>query len=319
MISVYQENHGWLEQTSGYEKGTWIHVETPDESEIDQLRDVLGVPMTFLRAALDPHEVARTDSRKNIHLIIVHVPYKSDAGDHVPYHAVPMAMITTSDHFITICRRPLDFVHDLNYNYDERELITHRAGRLVLAILGVVGDWFLHYLEELGQRLEDVEHRMMDSIENKEMKEFLSYEKSLVLIKTGLQWNDQMLEHMQGKSHYGWDEQDLELFEDVQIEYRQGYHLAATMLEVLEGTTDAFASLISNNLNVVMKFLASITIVMTIPTLISSIYGMNVPVPGENAPQMFGILLFGSVLLALLVAWWFRRHGWLSFRLKRYD
>lgn len=318
MISVYQENHGWLEQTSGYEKGAWIHVEDPDEEEISHLHEVLGVPLTFLRAALDPREVARTDSRKNIHLIIVRVPYESD-DDRVPFHTAPMAMIIAPDHFITLCRRPIDFVRDLNYTFDERELMTRRAGRLVLAILGVVGDWFLRYLEELQKRLDDVEERMMDSIENKEMKEFLGYEKSLVYVKTGLQWNDEMLGHVQGKNHFGWDEQDMELFEDVQIEYRQGYHMAETMLEVLEGTTDAFASLISNNLNVVMKFMAAITIVMTVPTLIASIYGMNVTIPGEDAPYMFVMLMFGSVLLALLVAWWFYRHGWLSFRLKRYD
>ena len=76
MISVYQENHGWLEQTSGYEKGTWIHVENPDEDEIRHLHERLGVPLPFLRAALDPREVARTDSRKNIHLVIVRAPYE---------------------------------------------------------------------------------------------------------------------------------------------------------------------------------------------------------------------------------------------------
>lgn len=86
MISVYQENHGWLEQTSGYEKGTWIHVENPDEQEIEHLRDALSVPPAFLRAALDPREVARTDSRKNIHLIIVRVPMSS-----APTLACPIA------------------------------------------------------------------------------------------------------------------------------------------------------------------------------------------------------------------------------------
>ena len=319
MISVYQGNDGWLEQTSGYEKGTWIHVENPDEDEIDHLREALGVPLSFLRAAMDPREVARTDSRKNIHLVIVRAPYEFGDDDRVPYRTVPLAMIIAPDHFITMCRHPVDFVRDLNYHYDERELLTQRAGQLVLAILGVVGDWFMRYLEEIDQRLQDVEERMMDSIENKEMKEFLSYEKSLVYIKTGLQWNDQMLEHLQGKRYFDWNDEDRELFEDVQIEYRQAYHMAETMLEVLEGTTDAFASLISNNLNVVMKFLAAITIVMTIPTLIASIYGMNVALPGVDTPWAFAILMAGSLLLALLVAWWFHHQGWLSFQLRRYD
>ena len=314
MISVYREQDGWIEPTAGWRKGTWIHVEAPEEAEIERLNDELDVPLNFLHAALDPREVARTDLEKDMHLIIVRAPYDFSADGRVPFRTVPLAMIVTRDHFITICGRPIDFVRDLNYSYDEQELMTRHASRMILAILGVVGEWFLRYLEEIDRRLEEVEDRLMDSIENSEMLELLGYEKSLVYIKTGLQWNDQMVEHLQGKEYFGWNDDDQELFEDVRIEYRQGFHMAETMLTVLGGTTDAFASLISNNLNVVMKFLAAVTIVLTIPMIVSSLYGMNVALPGEDHPRMFLIALLISIMIASAVAWWFYRRGWMSSR-----
>jgi magnesium transporter len=266
MINIYHEREGWLEPTPAIDKGAWIHVEAPDETEIKRLHDELGVPMSFLKAATDPREVARTDSKHDRHLVIVRAPYEFSANDRVPYRSVPLAMIVVPDYFITICPKPIDFVRDLNYDSDEPEALTRRAGRMILSILRVVGERYLHYLDEIDQRLEDVEDRLKQSIENSEMMELLSYEKSLVYMQTGLQWNDQMVDHLQEGAHFGWDEEDRDLFADVQIEYRQGYHMADTMLNVLEGTTDAFASLISNNLNVVMKFMAAVTIILTLPT-----------------------------------------------------
>lgn len=317
MISVYHDGQDGLEATDGFPLGSWIHVEAPGEAEIERLGTELGVPRGFLAAGLDPREVARTDSQRDFHLIIVRVPYDFGRQERVPYRTVPLAMITGASHFVTVCRQPINFVHDLNYDYDEAELHTRRASRMILAILGVVGHWFLHYLEELDRRMEDVEDRLADSIENSEMLELLSYEKSLIYMKTGLEWNDQMVRHLQEQPHFDWTEDDQQLLRDVQIEYRQGYHMAATMQAVLGEMTDAFASLISNNLNVVMKFLAAVTIVLTMPMILSSVYGMNVGLPGEGTYTAFAIVMVLSIVLAVGVAWWFRRQGWLSYQWKR--
>ena len=192
-------------------------------------------------------------------------------------------------------------------------VLAHLAGTPYLPAV----DGGLLYLEEIDRRLDDVENRLEDSIENSEMLELLRYEKSLVHIKTGLEWNDIMVQHLQEKKYFGWNDDDRELFEDVRIEYQQGFHMADTKLEMLEATTDAFASLISNNLNVVMKFLAAVTIVLTMPMIVASIYGMNVALPGESNPVMFVVLMVFSLALTLGVAWWFQRQGWLSFRWRR--
>lgn len=317
MITIYREVGGRLETVEGWDGGRWIHLEEPDDDELSTLTSRIDIPRSFIRAALDPREVARTDSTNGYHLVIVRAPYDFGASERTPFRTVPLAMIVSPEHFITVCRHPIDFVGDLNYNFADDDLPTHRAGRMILAILGVVGEWFLLYLEEIDRRLDDVENRLEDSIENSEMLELLRYEKSLVHIKTGLEWNDIMVQHLQEKEYFGWNDDDRELFEDVRIEYQQGFHMADTKLEMLEATTDAFASLISNNLNVVMKFLAAVTIVLTMPMIVASIYGMNVALPGESNPVMFVVLMVFSLALTLGVAWWFQRQGWLSFRWRR--
>jgi len=317
MITIYHDTDGWLQAGIDWRAGSWIHVEAPDEAELELLHNRAGVPLSFLHAALDPREVARTDSRHDVHLVIARAPIVQPDSPVAPFRTVALGMIATSDYFITLSRAPIDFVRDLNFEPVEADLSTHRAGRMILTILRVIAEWFLLRLNEVDALLEDVENRLRDSIENSEMLELLRYEKSLVFMKTGLEWNYQMVEHLQDRDHFHWEDEDRDLLADVLIEYRQGYHVADTMLTMLESTTDAFASLISNNLNVVMKFLASVTIVLTIPMLVVSVYGMNIRLPGESDPYTMAFILLGAVVLTLLVAWWFHRRGWLSFRWHR--
>lgn len=314
MISTYQDTEHGLQPADGFQAGTWIHVEDPTDEEVARLERELAVPRIFVNAALDQREVARTDSRRDFHMVIVRAPYDFGDRERAPFRTVPLAMIVGQDHFITISKHPIHFVQDLNYGYEEGELPTRRVNKMILAILGVVGEWFLRYLEELDRRFEDVEDRLADSIENSEMLELLRYEKSLVYMKTGLEWNDAMVQHLHDKEHFDWTADELELLDDVQIEYQQGFLMAETMQTVLGEMTDAFASLISNNLNVVMKFLAAITIVLTMPAIISSLYGMNVALPGESTWAAFVAVLVVSVVLSVAVGWWFHRQGWLSFR-----
>lgn len=313
----YQDEAGRIEQGEEHPGNGWIHVEAPQEAEIDALLSRVELPRNFVRAALDRREVARTDMADGSRLVIVRVPYDFGDGDNVPFRTVPLALIATADYFVTISHEPVDFVGDLNISYRDDDLPAHRAARMIPAILGVVGQWYLLYLEEIERRLEDVEKRLLDSIENSEMLELLRIEKSLVYLKTGLDWNNNMLGHLQEIKPFDWDEADEQLLHSVLIEYRQGFHMAQTMLEVLESTTDAYASLISNNLNVVMKFLAAVTIILTVPMIVASIYGMNVPLPGETNPNSLAVLLLGLAVLTLWVSWWFYQRGWLTFRWRR--
>ncbi len=314
MISVYRDAENGLVAADGFPPGAWVHAESPTAEELALLQRELGLPSSFLAAAVDPREVARTDSQRGIHLTIVRVPYDFGPRDRVPFRTTPLGMIVGPQHFVTICRQPIDFVHDLTYTYAETPLHTRRANRMIVAILGIVGQWFLRYLEEIDRLMDDVEDRLINSIENGEMMELLRYEKSLVYMKTGLEWNETMVRHVQDRPYFEWTDEDLEMLKEVEIEYRQGAHMAATMQAVSGEMTDTFASLISNNLNVVMKFLAAVTIILTVPMLFTSFYGMNVGLPGRDTQPAFIVMTLLSVGVTILVTWWFRRQGWLSFR-----
>lgn len=314
MISVYRDAENGMVAADGFPPGAWVHAESPTAEELALLQRELSLPPGFLAAAVDPREVARTDSQRGMHLTIVRVPYDFGPRDRVPFRTTPLGMIVGPEHFVTICRQPIDFVHDLTYTYAETPLHTRRANRMIIAILSIVGQWFLRYLEEIDRLMDDVEDRLINSIENGEMMELLRYEKSLVYMKTGLEWNETMVRHVQDRSYFEWTDEDLEMLKEVEIEYRQGAHMAATMQAVSGEMTDTFASLISNNLNVVMKFLAAVTIILTVPMLFTSFYGMNVALPGRDTRSAFIVMTLLSVGVTILVTWWFRRQGWLSFR-----
>ena len=134
MINVYHDTGGWIVPADEIAKGTWIHVEAPTAEEIERLHQKLGVPMNFLKAATDPREVARTDSQKNVHLIIVRTPYDFGEEGPTPFRTLPLALIILPDYFITICHKPIDFVRDLNYIYDELDLTTHRSSQMIIAL-----------------------------------------------------------------------------------------------------------------------------------------------------------------------------------------
>lgn len=314
MITIYNIGDDRLQTTDSWERGNWIHVEDPTEDEITRLHERAAVPRDFINSALDPREVARVDAGDGARMVIVRMANEFGASERVPYGTIPLAIVVTPDYFLTICRKRVDFAADLTDDCKGEALMTHWPGRMIPAILTIVAERYLFCLEEIDNEVEDVENRLMDSIENSEMLELLRYEKSLVLIKTGLGWNVTMIERLQGKEAFAWDAAEREMLEDALIEFRQGYHMASTFLEMLESTTDAFASLISNNLSVVMKFMAAVTIVLTVPMIIASIYGMNVPIPGNSHPLTFLLLALVSVALSLLTALWFYRRSWLSLR-----
>ncbi|RIK17247.1 MAG: hypothetical protein DCC51_12595 [Anaerolineae bacterium] len=314
MITIYNVSDGRLKAGDTWLRGSWLHVEDPTEDEIERLCERAAVPRDFISSALDPREIARADAQDGARMVIVRMANEFGQSERVPYGTIPLALIVTPENFLTVCRKRVDFAADLNDSCKGDALIGHWPGRMIPAILRIVAARYLVCLEEIDDRLEDVENRLMDSIENSEMLELLRYEKSLVLIKTGLGWDVTMIDRLQGKEAFAWDDVEKEELDDALIEFRQGYQMASTFLEMLESTTDAFASLISNNLSVVMKFMAAVTIVLTVPMIIASVYGMNVPMPGNSHPLMFLFLAILSVVLSLLTALWFYRRSWLSLR-----
>jgi len=192
-----------------------------------------------------------------------------------------------------------------------RGISTNKRNRLTLNLFLRTATQYLNYLREINRRVDALEDKLQRSMRNQEVLELLKYEKSLTYFTTALKSNELMMERLQRSQLFQTYPDDLELLEDVLTENQQAIEMVNIAGAILSQMMDAFASIISNNLNIVMKFLASITIVLSLPTLVASLYGMNVGLPFENNPLAFLFILVLSVVLSVSVAWVFRKRDWI--------
>lgn len=303
MMEIYRTMEGnfSLTKLEKIEKGSWINLVNPTEEELLFVEKELGIGSNFLRDPLDEEERPRIDIEDNQILIIVDIPYVYDYNNYnkVKYETIPMGIIITDDCFLTICLRENPI---MNVFRERRikEFYTFKKTRFTFQILFLIAKDFLKHLRSIDKKTDDVEKSLHKSMQNKELFNLLELEKSLVFFTTSLKSNEIVMEKLLRGKYIKMYEEDQELLEDVIIENKQAIEMANIYSTILSGTMDAFASVISNNLNVVMKVLTSVTIVMTIPTMISSFFGMNVPIPFfSDHPMGFAYILGLSAVVSL--------------------
>lgn len=281
MYYIYKSNNGKIEEINTFEPGCWINMVAPSPQELDLMIQQLHVDPSFLNAALDVEETSRIEAEDDQTLIVVDVPTTEKEDQKVIFETLPLGVITTKDCIITVCTKDTSVVNGF-VSGQVRNVHTHMKTRFILQILYRVATRFLFYLKQIDRISKNVEKQLHRSLRNKELILLLDLEKSLVFFSTSLKANEITMERMRRGRFVKMYEEDEELMEDVLIETKQAIEMSNIYSSVLSGTMDAFASVISNNLNIVMKVLTSITILMAIPTMISSFYGMNVeglPVP----------------------------------------
>ena len=292
-----------FEEIKDFRKGSWINLVNPSENEIKKVCENINIQEDFIRDALDFEEKARIDAEEDdgTILFVVDVPIieKSDETD--AYTTMPLGMIVVrDDYFITISLRKNKIIE----SFEKRKIKnfqTYKKTRFIFQILYLNSSYFLTYLKQINKETEIAEYILKNSMKNKELLKLLSLEKCLVYFTTSLKSNELVMEKtMKGKIVKLYDE-DEDILEDAIIENRQAIEMAKIYSDILNGTMDAYASIISNNLNSVMKTLTSITIVLAVPTMISSFWGMNVQLPFQNNPFGFVIMIFISVVTTLLV------------------
>lgn len=283
--------------------GVWINLVCPTENEIEETVAQTGLSPEYLRAALDEEEVSRMEAEDNQMLIIIDVPIIK-AND--SYDTIPLGIIINEYFVVTVCLENND-VMDEFIREQVRNFYTFKKTRFLFQIFFRAAALYLKYLRLIDRKTNAIERELHQSMKNKELFKLLSLEKSLVYFTTSLHGNEKVMEkilRLRGKTNtevqlikmYPDDE---ELLEDVIVENKQAIEMAHIHTDILSGMMDAFASIISNNLNIVMKFLASITIVLALPTMIASFFGMNVPVPMAGEPYGFMIVLGISVFSSL--------------------
>ena len=278
-----------------YEKGNWINMIAPSEEEIIDVCKNLKINEDFIRYALDYEEKARIDVEEddNTVLFIVDVPIREREGDSLIYTTMPIGIIfVRDDYLITVSIKENSIIQDLKKN-NMRNIITYKKSRFLLQILYSNASMYLNLLKKINKETEIAESILKNSMKNRALLKLLNLEKSLVYFTTSLKSNEVVMEKtMRGKIIKLYEE-DEDILEDSIIENKQAIEMAKIYSDILNGTMDAYASIISNNLNRVMKFLTSITIILSIPTMIASFWGMNVPVPMQNNPSRIIYILVG--------------------------
>lgn len=300
MLSYYKTVDGRITELQNCEPGCWISCVDPQEDEINGLIQSFGIEPDFFRAAMDEEETSHIDMEDGNTLIVIDVPVIDKDGKNIVYYTTPLGIIITEKNVITV-------ITDENPIIDEfaegvvRGVQTNLKTRFILHLMFRIANRYLQYLKQIDKVSNSVERKLRKSMKNAELIQLLDIEKSLVYFSSSLKGNEITIEKIMRGRAIKLYEEDQDLLEDVLIEVKQAIEMSNIHLNILSGTMDAFASVISNNLNIVMKVLASITLIISIPTVISSFYGMNVdglPLPHFWFPlALAGVCMFIAFLI----------------------
>lgn len=288
-----------------FEDGIWVNMVNPSEEEVQLVAENLKIDADYIRAALDEEESSRIEIDENCTLIVVDIPISEPRGNSLRFITLPLGIILNGHSITTVCLKENQIIKEF-IEKKVKGFYTFKKTRFILQILYKNATKYLQYLKQIDKLSNHIENKLHKSTKNKELIQLLELEKSLVYFSTSLKANEVVLEKMLRTESIKSYPDDTELLEDTIIENKQAIEMAKIYSDILSGTMDAFASVISNNLNIVMKFLASVTIVMAIPTMISSFFGMNVQVPLANNPLAFPIIctmtLVSCTVAALFMA-----------------
>ncbi len=301
MIRYFLSENEKLTVLSVPQKGCWVSVVAPDEQELISVAGNFQVDMDVLRAALDADERSRIDTDEGYTMILVNIPTLEEHSDKELYSTVPLSIVITDTAIITVCSEETPILRALEQG-KIRVFRTQMKSRFILQLLYRIDTLYLQYLRNIDKKSDEVEEKLHKSTKNSELIELLKLEKSLVYFTTALRSNEAVLEKLLRTELIKKYPEDAELLEDVIVENKQAIEMASIYSGILSGMMDAFASVISNNLNIVMKLLAIVTIVMAIPTMIFSAFGMNVNTAGMPfAPSPWGFLIIIGITVVLSI------------------
>ncbi len=305
MLTIYKTTEQGLEQLASAANGSWIKVVDPTAEEIQKLAD-WGVDADYINYSLDLDEMPRIERDEDYTFILIRIPHRQPDND-VPYTTVPLGILIKGNLVVTICRYEKDMFKVLA-NGKYRLLKTGKRYRFALYIFLETATRYLTHLREINRLTEALEDQLQKSTRNSEVLGLLKYQKSLTYFATALRSNEVMMERVQRMQIFNYYEDDQDLLEDVLTENQQAIQMTSIATEILSGMMDAFASIISNNLNGVMKGLAAITIIINVPAVVAAFFGMNVKLPGESHPLAFiGVFALSFAMTAIATFIFYKR------------
>ena len=264
-----------------------------------------GIPLDFLTDPLDLDERARLETEDGARLIVLRVPHLDSWTDDIPVTTLPLGIVLVGDLVITVSAIDSELIGDFKQGR-VRNFATHDQNRFVLQLFLKTTLLFLRYLRDINRVTNNVEKDLHRSARNEQLIRLLNLEKCLVFISTSLRSNAFMMEKFHNAKYSQLEQDDQDLLDEVIIENKQAMDMAKIYSSILSNMMGAFASLISNNLNTVVKTLTTVTIILMIPTLIASFYGMNVDLPLQDSPDAFVLIIGFTTLLCVfgIVIFW---------------
>ncbi len=308
MLSIYKNTGLGLEKVETAANGSWVHAVDPTPEEVRKLIE-WGMDVDYVNYSLDQDEMPRMEREDEYTFILLRIPYFQGPDADVPYITMPLGIYILGNMVFTVCRYESDIFKVL-INGKYRGLKTGKRYRLALYIFLETSVRYLNCLREINRTTETLEDQLQRSTRNREVLELLKYQKSLTYFATALRSNEVMMERVQRVQLFNYYEEDQDLLEDVLTENQQAIQMTNINTEILSSMMDAFASIISNNLNGVMKALAALTIIINLPAIVAAFYGMNVKLPGEEHPLAFLVVVGISILFTGIAIFVFYRRDW---------
>lgn len=300
------ENEGFIEQNQ-WQPHVWVNVECPTAAEADMLCLEWGVPESFLENLADDDERPRFEREDGWLLTIVRIPVHAP-HDSLSYTTVPLGVITKDDYIITVCYHDNELIDDFIAHTRKRRISINNEPDFILRVIFSSTYWFLRYLKDINDTVGHFTRQLEHDVRNEILLSLMKLQKALVYFNTSVQGNSMLTERV--NKLFAAD-CDVDLLEDVEIELSQAQNTVNVYMAILSNAMDTYASVISNNVNAIMKTMTSVSVILMVPTLIASFYGMNVGVWFGSAPWAFGGIILVSFLLAA-VAWYFiKRARWL--------
>jgi magnesium transporter len=311
MINYYKTSEGGLTKLESPVTGAWINVVDPTPEEIAYLTDEIEIFPDLINYSLDLDEMPRIerDEDEGYTFILLRIPHFQGENVDVPYATIPLGILIVDGVIVTVCRHETDILKPL-MNGKYRGLKTGKRYRFVLYLFLEAAVHYLAHLRHINKTVEAVEDQLQKSTRNREVLELLKYQKSLTYFATALRSNEVMMERVQRMKLFNQYDEDADLLEDVITENQQAIQMTSIATDILSGMMDAFASIISNNVNSVMKLLTALTIVVSMPTIVSSFFGMNVSIPYGDHPLAYLGILGLTIVLTVGTILTFAKRDW---------
>lgn len=293
------------------EKGIWVNLVPPfKEEEFLELSESLTIPIEFLRDSLDIDERPRYEIQDDVRFIVIKAPAENNSFNDSDafYITIPICIILTGHQIVTVNSFDNGAIKKFLHTFEKRQ--PENRNMMVLKIFEKIVQTFMEYLKEINHKRNLYEQKLYDSNLNQELLNLMRIQKSLVYFVTALRSNELLMLKMERTNFLGLNEEEREFLNDTIVDTSQALEMANVYTNILSSTLDAFASIISNNLNNVMKRLTSITIILSLPALVTSIYGMNVDIPYSHTPHAFYIPVILSLLVSIVIAWYFMKKKW---------